>query len=247
MKFMGINIRLRAAVIVIFATIASLYGFLNITLGYAHDPIFIENTQVSPADGPYLPDGNISFALYGRFENRFGSRGFRSRLKAGDELALSLLIPNLAPENLLKLEQLPTLTIERPDKSSIELSPKEKEVFDEPFTGTSYLRLLSIQELAQAGVYHMTINGNHRGRFTVSIGSIEEFGTPAENVINRSSNLNRISDWYSDSPQQSVRQLAQDSPKSSRFKDYLLVILGIAGFTVVFVVVLVKIKIAKSR
>ena len=106
---MGINIRLRAAVIVIFATIATLYGFLNITLGYAHDPIFIENTQVSPAEGPYLPDGNISFALYGRFENRFGSRGFRSRLKAGDELALSLLIPNLAPENLLKLEQLPTL------------------------------------------------------------------------------------------------------------------------------------------
>ena len=161
MKFMGINIRLRAAVIVIFATIATLSGFLNVTLGYAHDPIFMENTQVSPADGPYLPDGNISFALYGRFENRFGSRGFRSRLKAGDELALSLLIPNLAPDNLLTLEQLPTLTIERPDKSSIESSPKKKEVFDEPFTGTSYLRLLSIQELAQTGVYHVTINGNH--------------------------------------------------------------------------------------
>ena len=166
-------------------TIAQL-GFLNVGLGYAHDPIFIENTQVTPEDGPYLPDGNISFALYGTFEDEFDSRGFRSNLKAGNELVLSLLIPNLVPEKLLTLDQLPTLTVDRPDKSSVELIPENRAVFDEPFTGTSYLKLLSIHEPAQNGVYLITIKGNHQARFTISIGTIELFGTPVENVLNRS-------------------------------------------------------------
>ena len=241
MKFMGLHINLRVAMIVFFAAIIT----LNITPGYAHDPIFIENTQISSAEGPYLPNGNISFALYGQLENRFDSRGFRSKLQSGDKLALSLLIPNLAPENLLTLEQLPTLTIERPDKSSVQLSPGKKEVFDEPFTGTSYLKLLSLEELAQTGVYHLTINGNHRGRFTVSIGTIERFGTPVENVINRSSNLNRISDWYSDSSQQSIRQSSHDRSQVFRFKDNLFAIFSFAGLTILLSVILVKIRISK--
>ena len=237
--------QLRLTVIVCATVIFALHEFLIITPGYAHDPIFIEDTQVSSAEGPYLPDGNISFALYGRFENKFDFRGFRSRLQAGDELALSLLIPNQSPEKLLTLEQLPTLTIERPDQSFIEIIPKEKEVFHEPFTRTSYLRLFSIREPAQTGVYHMTINGSHQGRFTVSIGTIEQFGTPVENVINRSSNLNRISDWYSDSTQISARQLAHDESKVLRFKDYLFIIFGIAGLTIISILILVKIKTTK--
>ena len=180
MRFMEFYVRPIAAVIVVFVTTIALFGILSITLGYAHDPIFIENTQLSPAEGPYLPNGNISFALYGRLENGSDSRGFRSKLQSGDKLVLSLLIPNLVPEKLLSLEQLPTLKVERPDKSSIELSPEGKEVFDEPFTGTSYLRLLSMQEPAQSGIYHITVNGNQQGRFTVSIGTIEQFGTPVD-------------------------------------------------------------------
>ena len=243
MRFMEFYVRPIAAVIVVFVTTIALFGILSITPGYAHDPIFIENTQLSPAEGPYLPNGNISFALYGRLENGSDSRGFRSKLQSGDKLVLSLLIPNLLPEKLLPLEQLPTLTVERPDKSSIELSPEGKEVFDEPFTGTSYLRLLSMQEPAQSGIYHITVNGNQQGRFTVSIGTIEQFGTPVDNVINRSSNLNRISDWYSDSPKQS---LTRDGSREFIFTDYLYVIFGIAGLICVLAVILVKIRITKS-
>ena len=180
--------------------------------------------------------------MYGRFENTFGSRGFRSNLSSGDELVLSLLIPNLAPENQLSLEQLPTLTIERPDKSSITLSPTEKEVFSEPFTGTNYLRLLSTSEPAQTGVYHFTINGNHRGRFTVSTGTIEQFGTPVENVIDRYSSLNRVLAWYSDSPHQSIGQLARDTPIVSRFKHYWILIPCILGVIAVSAVILARIR-----
>ena len=243
MRFLGFYVHPTTAVIVVFVTTITLFGILNITPGYAHDPIFIENTQLSPAEGPYLPNGNISFALYGRLENGSDSRGFRSKLQAGDKLVLSLLIPNLVPEKLLPLEQLPTLTVERPDKSSIELSPEGKEVFDEPFTGTSYLRLLSMQESSQTGIYHITVNGNQKGRFTVSIGTIEQFGTPVDNVINRSSDLNRISDWYSDSPK---RSLAHDRSRGFIFTDYLFVIFGIAALIFVLAVILVKIRITKS-
>ena len=243
MRFLGFYVHPTTAVIVVFVTTITLFGILNITPGYAHDPIFIENTQLSPAEGPYLPNGNISFALYGRLENGSDSRGFRSKLQARDKLVLSLLIPNLVPEKLLPLEQLPTLTVERPDKSSIELSPEGKEVFDEPFTGTSYLRLLSMQELAQTGIYYITVNGNQKGRFTVSIGTIEQFGTPVDNVINRSSDLNRISDWYSDSPK---RSLTHDRSRGFIFTDYLFVIFGIAALIFVLAVILVKIRITKS-
>ena len=243
MRFLGFYVHPTTAVIVVFVTTITLFGILNITPGYAHDPIFIENTQLSPAEGPYLPNGNISFALYGRLENGSDSRGFRSKLQAGEKLVLSLLIPNLVPEKLLPLEQLPTLTVERPDKSSIELSPEGKEVFDEPFTGTSYLRLLSMQESSQTGIYHITVNGNQKGRFTVSIGTIEQFGTPVDNVINRSSDLNRISDWYSDSPK---RSLAHDRSRGFIFTDYLFVIFGIAALIFVLAVILVKIRITKS-
>ena len=243
MRFLGFYVHPTTAVIVVFVTTITLFGILNITPGYAHDPIFIENTQLSPAEGPYLPNGNISFALYGRLENGSDSRGFRSKLQAGEKLVLSLLIPNLVPEKLLPLEQLPTLTVERPDKSSIELSPEGKEVFDEPFTGTSYLRLLSMQEPSQTGIYHITVNGNQKGRFTVSIGTIEQFGTPVDNVINRSSDLNRISDWYSDSPK---RSLAHDRSRGFIFTDYLFVIFGIAALIFVLAVILVKIRITKS-
>ncbi len=31
----------------------------------AHDPIIVTDDQTTPADGPFLPDGTVSFALYG--------------------------------------------------------------------------------------------------------------------------------------------------------------------------------------
>ena len=53
MRFMEFYVRPIAAVIVVFVTTIALFGILSVTPGYAHDPIFIENTQLSPAEGPY--------------------------------------------------------------------------------------------------------------------------------------------------------------------------------------------------
>ena len=40
-------------------------GLLVSGPAFAHDPIIIINDQTTPEAGPLLPDGTISFALYG--------------------------------------------------------------------------------------------------------------------------------------------------------------------------------------
>lgn len=40
-------------------------GLLGGGPAFAHDPIIITNDQTTPEAGPLLPDGTISFALYG--------------------------------------------------------------------------------------------------------------------------------------------------------------------------------------
>ena len=53
----------------------------------AHDPIILLDTQTTPDAGPLLPDGTISFALYGTVTAAGDTRGLRVRFAAGDTLA----------------------------------------------------------------------------------------------------------------------------------------------------------------
>ena len=49
----------------------------------AHDPIFLTDEQTTPDAGPYLPDGAISWALYGSVAEAGDTRGFEFDLRAG--------------------------------------------------------------------------------------------------------------------------------------------------------------------
>ena len=46
----------------------------------AHDPIILTDDQTVPEVGPFLPDGTISFALYGSFGGAGETRGLRCLL-----------------------------------------------------------------------------------------------------------------------------------------------------------------------
>ena len=223
----------------------SIFGSLKIEPSYAHDPIFIDSTQLDAATGPFLPDGTISFALYGTLEKAFDSRGSSCKLRSGDRLVLSLLIPNQAPGKLLPLEQLPTLRIDRPDNSTIKITPDRTEVFNEPYTRMSYLRLLSIQEQAVDGIYSITVKANHRSRFTVSIGTLEKFRTPAYNVFNRASSYVRISEWYYHHPWQEGDSLSQNTPGRNGFGSKSVLIVSIAGLVMGLSIILVRIRITR--
>ena len=111
-------------------------------------------------------------------------------------LDISLLIPNLEPENQMLKENFPRLFLYRPDGSVLEGVSDLYVPFDEPFSMTRYVRIFEHVEQSAGGLHQVKITGNHPSRFTVAIGYIESFGTPVENVPNRDAGRTGIFDWY---------------------------------------------------
>ncbi len=88
----------------------------------AHDPIFLTNEHSAAEVGPYLPDGTISFAVYGRLEESISTQGFQAQMQQGQTLNLSLLVPAVLPEIGFEVSSLPELKVTRPDQTSFVLS-----------------------------------------------------------------------------------------------------------------------------
>jgi len=162
----------------------------------AHDPLILLPEQKTPLNGPFLPDGTISFALYGSLLEKNDTRAFQFYLDSDDRLDISLLIPNLEPENQMPQEKLPRLFLYRPDGSEVEGISDLYTPFDEPFSMTRYVRIFEYVEKSSGGVYQVEVTGINPVRFTVAIGYIESFGTPVENVPNRDAGRTGIFDWY---------------------------------------------------
>lgn len=177
-----------------------LFGLLPASSVKAHDPIILTSDQRTPSDGPLLLDGTISFALYGSLDSAGDTRGFRVKFNAGDPLYLSILIPDLPPENTLDDSLLPFLNVEDPNGAILNLATTEKVSFAEPYTGTNYVRLTEFNSTAISGTYSITVAGDSPARFTVSIGQKEMFGTPVENISNRELGVAGVMAWYAGEP-----------------------------------------------
>lgn len=177
-----------------------LFGSLPASSAKAHDPIILTSDQRTPSDGPLLLDGTISFALYGSLDSAGDTRGFRVKFNAGDPLYLSILIPDLAPENTLDDALLPFLNVEDPNGAILNLATTERVSFAEPYSGTNYVRLTGFNSTAVSGTYSITVAGDSPARFTVSIGQKEMFGTPVENISNRELGVAGVMAWYADEP-----------------------------------------------
>jgi len=169
-------------------------------IAFAHDPIILTDSQTSPDAGPLLPDGTISFAVYGTLNSAGDTRGLRVRFGAGDSLDITMLIPDRSPENELPDSAFPTLRIDAPDGTSRTLTPTERVAFEEPISHTSYVRYLELDEPAQAGEYRLTVSGSAPARFTLAVGTTERFGTPVENVTNREDASAEVQHWYATPP-----------------------------------------------
>ena len=179
--------------------VLALVALLPASVAKAHDPIILTSDQTSPTDGPLLPDGTISFALYGALDSPKDTRGFRVNFIEGDSLYLSILIPDLAPENQLDDASLPFLEITDPSGTKTKLTVSEKVPFAEPFTGTNYVRLTEYNSVAITGTYSVVVTGDSPSRFTVSVGQKEMFGTPVEKVPNRDLGVGGVMSWYENS------------------------------------------------
>ena len=180
------------------------FGLVSIAIdplaARAHDPIIITDEQTTPESGPFLPDGTISFALYGSVTTVGDTRSLRVQFADGDRLHVSLLIPDLAPENTLGDDELPSLRLVDPGGELLELFPDRRVEFAEPFTGTNYVELVDHIDTARAGIYLITVVGGGPARFTVSVGDKETFGTPVEGVVDRSIGVGGVMEWYETAP-----------------------------------------------
>ena len=235
----------------------ALFGLLPASVAEAHDPIILTPNQSTPSDGPLLPDGTISFALYGSLESSGDTRGFRVNFKEGDPLYFSILIPDLVPENQLDDASLPFLEITDPSGTKTKLSVSEKVPFAEPFTGTNYVRLTEFNSVAITGTYSVVITGNSPSRFTVSVGQKEMFGTPVENIPNRDLGIGGVMSWYENSstpmaetqsptPQSTVpevMELAEDTEDTENNQSLVLITIAVAAI----VAVTIAVKVSKKR
>ena len=215
---------------------AILLGLLPASIASAHDPIILTSEQQTPADGPLLVDGTISFALYGSLDTGGDTRGFRVQFKEGDPLYISILIPDLAPENTLDDVSLPFVNVEDPNGATVKLSITQKVPFPEPFTGTNYVRLTEFRGTAIGGIYSVTVTGDSPARFTVSVGEKEMFGSPVENIPNRDLGVAGVMTWYAGDPvaiEETVESVVEtpssETSSSSQSTLVIVVIIVILG------------------
>lgn len=164
----------------------------------AHDPVFVgEGTP--PDASPLIEDGTISFATYGTITTPGGESVLRLRLAEGQSLLAELLVPDRPPENESPDVSHLGLSISTPDGNVTRLSgDRVLERFDEPFSKTSYLRVLRYQAMAVAGITTITVSSAVPTRFTLATGAIEKFGTAVSSYERRG--LGELARWYATPP-----------------------------------------------
>ncbi len=164
----------------------------------AHDPIFVDDDAGADAS-PRIIDGSVSFATYGVIGEPGGTAHLRLDLVDGDQLVLELLVPDQPPENEHEDYSHLAVTITDPAGAVTPLTASTPlGAFDEPFSQTSYLRLIERVEPAVAGTYLVTVSSEIPSRFTLATGRTEQFGTPVEGYERQP--LGALDAWYATPP-----------------------------------------------
>jgi cytochrome b involved in lipid metabolism len=150
--------------------VAIVLTFLGMNNASAHQPVNLGKSDTTAAKGPLLVDGTISFAVRASFTRAREVRAFRAQLKAGDSLEVQYLIIDKAPENKLKVNQLPTLVITSPSGARQVMKLNERTEFLETYSQTLYFYLGRINQRAESGIYNFTITSKVRSAITLGVG-----------------------------------------------------------------------------
>ena len=165
----------------------------------AHQPVVLGATDSNAVNGPLLPDGTISWAVYGTVGAR-SPQGFRARFSRGDAMVIELLIPATGPERTHLGTSTLRVRLSSPTGKRIVLVPTIRQSFTETFTQTSYIRLARFDATAtEAGVYGVTVDATSPTRWCVAIGTIERFDSrPVDE--DRPTGLADVQRWYRTHP-----------------------------------------------
>lgn len=135
----------------------------------AHQPVQLTSADRTPARGPLLVDGTVSFAVYATVRQGT-SRGFRVGMRQGQRLEVQLLIPDRAPANRLASARLPLVTVIDPAGRRTTLVIDERTPFYEPYSGTAYLYLARLSQVARTGTYQVIVTGRDAAKVPLVIG-----------------------------------------------------------------------------
>lgn len=143
---------------------------------YSHQPVQLKGSDKTPAAGPLLVDGTISFAINMTFTKSKQVRAFRAGFSEDDPIALQLLIFDEKPEKSLAKKQLPVVKVTSPSGESFTLPITERTPFYEPWGKRNYLYLGRTTRVAEAGIYSFEITARAPGRFIIGLGEREVLG-----------------------------------------------------------------------
>ncbi len=148
-------------------------NLLGITSASAHQPVVLLDSDTTPAAGPLLVDGTVSFAIRAAFNKAGQKKAFRAALVEGDQLDVQYLIVDKRPENRLKNSQLPQLVITSPSGKRTVMKFTERTPFYEPWGRTNYFYLGRLSEAGEAGIYSFVATSRAKAEITIAVGSKE--------------------------------------------------------------------------
>jgi hypothetical protein len=148
-------------------------SLLGIMPASAHQPVVLLDSDTTPAAGPLLVDGTVSFAIRAAFNKSGQKKAFRAQLQEGDQLDVQYLIVDKRPENKLKNSKLPQLVITSPSGKRTVMKFTERTEFYEPYGRTTYLYLGRLSEVGEAGVYSFVATARTKAEITIAVGAKE--------------------------------------------------------------------------
>ena len=163
----------------------------------AHTPVHLDARDTVPWRGPLLLDGQSPTLLFGTLPRALATRSAQFTMQAGEEVDVSVIVPNLAPENQLDQSSLPIALLVAPDGTTTLLSGDSRI----PITTESGMNLLLLKNYsapAIAGTYSIVVTGLGAARFALSMG-IE--GLPFAGLERGSvATKQQVQHWYATPP-----------------------------------------------
>ena len=148
-------------------------SLLGIMPASAHQPVVLLDSDTTPAAGPLLVDGTVSFAIRAAFNKSGQKKAFRAQLQEGDQLDVQYLIVDKKPENKLKNSKLPQLVITSPSGKRTVMKFTERTAFFEKWGRVNYLYLGRLSEVGEAGVYSFVATARAKAEITIAVGAKE--------------------------------------------------------------------------
>lgn len=163
----------------------------------AHAEVLLDETDKDPSVAPLAIDGTDAITFFGVIEGRGDMRAFQFNMQAGQQLHLTLGIPNLAPENTYATEDLPRVCLRAPDGTILMLTPAIRVPFTNPESGMNFLFLRDYTATAITGTYSVMVMARKPARFITAIG---QEGSVFEIQRGTLATHEEIEEWYATAP-----------------------------------------------